>query len=785
MSRQDRQHGHARSDAGAETDTDRGVDRPVTSDHTSNREVVRRLRSAGGRGRRLDPETDRVVSRVVGQPVPGLRVHTGGDADQLTEAFDVPAFTAASHTFLHRRVGSPTSAAGREVLAHEAAHVVQGRANERTRSIPATARPHHSAAAEQAADVAGRRARGAVDAASAAPAPPAVRVPSWAVLGFGAIEHKTLGDLGAGGSRIPGDLSTGPDYDLGAGFRLTHGDIVMLSGDLFDPRDGAVGPDGTSDSLFDLANRPSTNPGQQVGTWDEVIFALHHEAPGDPRFSSSPSAQYPTGGPWAGLTFSAEVQTRVKSRYLRLAAQNREHFVAPEGHGGALAGLGSSAGGSYRALHEGALLAAFSAGQSGDKPDVAMAREAAAQHFLTDAFASGHLRVPRVSIVQHWEKIYPLFFQNFKRAIANAMAIHINAETTNLATIWGNVQEISAGVLEEVEKQMEGVPPMGFGDVVGLVAHDFENEVGIDVTNELGETWTTFGDGSLDAAEPGNRTREMTQLAVRLGIEDVENAYRFGTTGPGTPAAADIFAAVRSATAPPASAAANYGPEQVVPTAAAHVPELEAQPTTFDQLWEQKIRPDNDVTYGTRIEEGIASGELGKTLESKADSMDATKEVWDEVWGQPIYAGTIEPKKAYLEGFLAPLRANTRRELQAIVDFNPARGQAYHNRDDAIMEEMGAASEDELEGLSLNQRADRVRELIGGWTSGAEGEAVIDLFNTASPGDRRRLYQLVEGHAWTGDWRRGILTADDDIWNALYRGQLTRLAAIIEGSTEK
>ena len=55
-----------------------------------------------------------------------------------------------------------------------------------------------------------------------------------------------------------------------------------------------------------------------------------------------------------------------------------------------------------------------------------------------------------------------------------------------------------------------------------------------------------------------------------------------------------------------------------------------------------------------------------------------------------------------------------------------------------------------------------------------EGDTVLRLFETTPVGQRRVLYEMVEGHRWEGGLRHGIFTADDDLWNALDRDQFRR-----------
>jgi hypothetical protein len=58
---------------------------------------------------------------------------------------------------------------------------------------------------------------------------------------------------------------------------------------------------------------------------------------------------------------------------------------------------------------------------------------------------------------------------------------------------------------------------------------------------------------------------------------------------------------------------------------------------------------------------------------------------------------------------------------------------------------------------------------------------VIQIFDGAAKSDRPRLYEAIEGHAWTGDWIEGWFVSDDKIWNALSRNQLKRLRTVING----
>lgn len=149
---------------------------------------------------------------------------------------------------------------------------------------------------------------------------------------------------------------------------------------------------------------------------------------------------------------------------------------------------------------------------------------------------------------------------------------------------------------------------------------------------------------------------------------------------------------------------------------------------------------------------------------------------------------TVHPQQGFTDGFLAKLVVDPKAGLLSIINFTPSAGQAFFNQDDAVMREIngedgqGGMTEAQLAGMTLEQRAERVRALIGGfwsWVGEDEGETIIRLFETTGAGQRRVLYEMVEGHRWEGDFRNGVFTTDDDLYDSLTHAQLDRLRALI------
>lgn len=105
----------------------------------------------------------------------------------------------------------------------------------------------------------------------------------------------------------------------------------------------------------------------------------------------------------------------------------------------------------------------------------ALALDAMACHFLTDMFAPGHLRTPRVALHNHCQ------------------------ETT--------------------------------GALLSKCSHDQDNKKGMKVMNEMGDKWFAMGD-SMYFDRANRKNRVMTQRAVVASIREVLDAFVSGRAGP-------------------------------------------------------------------------------------------------------------------------------------------------------------------------------------------------------------------------------------------------------------
>jgi len=91
-----------------------------------NRHVQRVLsESTPNRSFPLDPHTRAVMEPALGGDFSEIRLHTGAEAAQLADSVDARAVTRGKDVYFGAGEYDPQSEAGREVLAHELAHVAQ------------------------------------------------------------------------------------------------------------------------------------------------------------------------------------------------------------------------------------------------------------------------------------------------------------------------------------------------------------------------------------------------------------------------------------------------------------------------------------------------------------------------------------------------------------------------------------------------------------------------------------------------------------------------------------
>jgi hypothetical protein len=831
----------------ASSSSDSLVQARRNSGSTSTQSANHDLAIVGGQGEPLAEGPRNLMESGFGRDLSDVRIHKDESAATAAQALNASAYTSGRDIYFAKGEYAPESEAGKRLLAHELTHTIQQ--SEGKASASSAMHLNNDVVVGRADDpleaeadavgasvVRGERSpaslRGTRNGTGTQPI--RSRTTGGTIQRFGALEHKTMGDVGA--QQQPYRWDTAEEAASGQrsvnyGFELTHGDIVMLSGDLFDARETDEMGNPIPDNLFKLARTPG-DKGKLLGTQDEIMYAIYKANPDDIRFMNvCPTGRQNDRSPGPTVTFPLEpdvmnpsqpffadrVKKVVDMRYLNLAARNREHFVAPEGEesSGPKSGLFKSAGGSYRAMHETAIMFAVNAGQRGEPIDKAMAYEAAAQHYLTDAFASGHIRTPTGSIKTHWDAIYPNFWQNLKRFIAHEMAVYMNKEW-NLATILGTVAAIEQDVIGTLEETIAAYPAIGFERLVADATHDVDNREGLKVVNDLGERWTAYGDSEMKAMGRGD-SQKFAIEAVALGCQDIRDAYKLQVTlidplgefqvdGPG---------------------GRKYRSEQKMPRVD---PEFEAtqlngwQAKDIDDLWDNDIRSGSGHTYGAEFEASAKSGDISDQLKDMAALIDETKAALGDIMklcqkGNALQEcdvernenvreppsvemgfalANLEPRAAFQAGVQEPLKSDTKGTLERIINFNPSAGQVWFNDDDSVMEEIdrmevrdkkdneaskdGRVDHNSLRGLTLNQRAKWIENIMGGTFSVVwedEEERIAQIFETCPATDRPLLYQMIEGHEWEGDYRHGVFTWDDDLYNSLSGVELRKVRDLI------
>jgi hypothetical protein len=478
-------------------------------------------------------------------------------------------------------------------------------------------------------------------------------------------EHRDIGDTASGGALV--NLGGEAAHER---FWLGYGDVMALIGDYFRPERSldrhAEGSDDGDDlvggTLFSPARVPGEK-GRRPGTRDEIICALRvmtvDEGFVDPRFEP--------GGQFAAFAAasSGEVERRVRDRYLMLAATNDDHFVVP----GGITHEGPTRFGSavlaYRRLHEVALEEACRLGRAGGDQSRAMAREAAAQHFLTDAFTAGHMRTPVAQIRRFWLARYPAFWENLQRRVAADTASALQELAWALRRLPDRF--VHDATLACLTRRTSRYPQLSVGDFLARLFHDWDNSHGLII--DAGGV--VFGDGHVTQGV----TRELALAAVRAGIDDIEAAFRLGAAGSrltGEP----LYRAVRCATG---VADDVFLAESKIPRPSVANAPQNWRAADVETLWDTPIVGRAATTVGEALIEmmrpgGYFIGQLDRLGQGLVDA--------HGLLALPILGDwlTRRGSRAYQRGFVEPLAAQPKQAILSVIHGNPDHSSANPSR---------------------------------------------------------------------------------------------------------
>ena len=545
---------------------------------------------------------------------------------------------------------------------------------------------------------------------------PGPGTPSHAVVQrFDTDEHEWLGRVASSGRTV----AVTDDY------RLTYGEMVAMAGDYF--------------ASLQQMRTLAAKPGPGAGTRDELEYVRRVKVHGEKLATYDDETIANTFG-FSSPNPSHAAKVAADARYYALAGRNQAHFLNPKGEGGALAdpdamlsiaalltvagipasAVLSGAAENYRLHHVSALRDAVVAGQTGAEIDGAMALEAFGGHFLTDAFAAGHVRTERTLISEHWGPRVPMFPAKLEGFIAERLALDLQAEEytwrpTEGVRIMVDEDKLYGEALVKVHEALSSKGAFGFADMVAGALHDYENEHGVPVVVEsdvASEVVVLHGDEHLgEGAEEGLAVR-----AVRLGIRDVETAYQAGLTGKSVSTA--LAALCHDG---------RFAPEAAMP---APLPDEFGAP-------EQARVPWQFDTVDELLDDGRFAAALRVFFRAKTAEMeDATASL------EPAHAASFR------RSVIVPLQTDPVATIRAVLAWTPSTGGGWHghNTDDNALAlvEAGRAA-DGLGTLGLDDRRRLISDLLDGATVGSDEDAIMDLLDSASDADRR---SLIEEFGW-------------------------------------
>jgi hypothetical protein len=377
----------------------------------------------------------------------------------------------------------------RRILGHELTHVIQQQGGHGTERQAKTTRVRAPLLEQEANDAATRFSVG---------------LPVRKIVGrttipsveqhFESDEHRELGDSATNTHTI---------Y-LTKDYKLTYGEVVAMVGDYFK-------------DLDEMRQLAATAFGRQQLEYVRVV-RVH-------------------GKEWMRWAYLSDAANAADKRYESLLQRNFPHFANPS-----QSELDKSPRDkdrqievppyqrtlhpqsgpeAYRWYHESAIATAWSAAAtSGDAAtpglmNDAYAYEAAGGHFLTDAFSAGHVRTPRKDIKTYWD-------QKWKdMGMTNATDLFLDWASSQMSSL-GFVRRIAR---EKLAAEMGGMS-FGFGDLLSITLHDYDNKNGLDVMS-AGSQFRVYGDGHMKQGD----TFALAEAAIKAGIRDIKEAYKLARDG--------------------------------------------------------------------------------------------------------------------------------------------------------------------------------------------------------------------------------------------------------------
>jgi hypothetical protein len=425
------------------------------------------------------------MERSLGEDLGSVKVHR-----ESTAAGSAQAVTVGDEIHLGPGQDLSESTAGKRVLGHELAHVVQQQG--RGAALPGRL------GEEDRRELLELEADGVAEAIAAGErAEVRFAAPRGMRQGYEAFEHRIIGRAAGGGRKLV----------LDSGLAIGFEEVVWLAGDLYGsfaalkkaPREEVERLLGISARQEGYARRRGGRPSKkEQSEIDEALQAA--TAWRERTHYEGHQAQGTEGAARGGEEMSFET----------LARDNYEHF--------ARANLARWEGEHTKAM-EAAERALTEPANRSQHLNEALLHEAVGAHFLSDAFAAGHLVDGALGRQWAEDLIAAEYSQILKAIVLAARADGGYIDEAARQNGWAPGADSSYAVAFALSV---GIAHGGKGVLASLllkVVHDHFNAEGVLVRNQVGDEWRTPGDSHLHLAA---RARELAIEAVRAGREEVE-----------------------------------------------------------------------------------------------------------------------------------------------------------------------------------------------------------------------------------------------------------------------
>ncbi|HKP81967.1 MAG TPA: DUF4157 domain-containing protein [Pyrinomonadaceae bacterium] len=492
------------------------------------------IASMNGRGSPLPDSTRAFFEPRLGADLSQVRVHTDSQAAESASSINARAFTVGPNIAFGSGQYAPESERGRQLLAHELTHVMQ-QSHKVSPMIQRWGELEHKTAGNEPQNEFPYRGTISVDmtALRKTPRKPAndqygnisLDLFSGAkVLVVGkerawlqvVVEKGTARDKK--GATVVADTATGyvskelitkspdtfdADLPIAGGLNLSYGDLTAMGGDHFK-------------DLSQLMGEASTGLGRaKLRKLRDTIDNLKTKSVDfdDPNVISQDYAD----------------------RFKDLALVNVPHFSQ-----------GGTSGSTWFMMHSEATAKAFEAGGKGQTDGLMRAYviNGFADHFLTDSFSAGHVRVPRQQIIEYYKnlinQIFGQIIDNLSTRLGNRIYHYLEEDYTRVD--WFGDEGDRRDTVNAVRNKINNVflPTLGgaakvqelfalyVAGAISKVLHDTDNKNGLNVVSKKHpEGWTALGDGKLDVPANANNRAFMME-AVKASKQDLVDAYRIG-----------------------------------------------------------------------------------------------------------------------------------------------------------------------------------------------------------------------------------------------------------------